>query len=484
MYRTIPAHPDQWPGLVVKLDGEDAYAINTCNDFGLLSGGGVYGMVADAGLDIFRSRGMGPVSRWVDDHMFIRIRRTHLEEYNQQRRKWRKEIGANGGRIHERSRLWYKGRTMANGRAEEFDEDMEAELQDLAARRGATVDEEPFSYSDEDIERLSVVLGTVWEESETVHFRTTVPFLGFSWDLDRRTVSLLEEKQSKYLRAIQDWRSRRLHSLEQVQKLYGKLLHTSLVIPKGRAYLTKLEAMLGTFNNHPYAPHHAPQHTDDDLLWWERLLQGPPITRTISIPADPTEVHAYSDASSGWGIRITIGERWRAWRLRKGWKADGRDIGWAEAIGFELLVIAILQANRGQGDEKHIRVYGDNKGVVEGWWRGRSRSWRVNEVFRRIHELCEQSGATIHTRYVPSERNPADDPSRGIYPPRTKLLPYIPIPTDIRSFVTDFDSPDAETQDEVVPTPKPRREQSERRNPGDDQTDEWWQIERQAHIIR
>jgi hypothetical protein len=68
-----PPPPDQWPGLVVKLGDEDLYAINTCNDFGLVSGGGVYGMVADAELDIFRRKGMGPASRWVDDHFFVRI---------------------------------------------------------------------------------------------------------------------------------------------------------------------------------------------------------------------------------------------------------------------------------------------------------------------------------------------------------------------------------------------------------------------------
>lgn len=438
-------------------------------------------MVADAELDIFRRRGMGPVSRWVDDHIFVRIRRVHLEEYNKRRREWRKEIKENGGRIQERSRVWYKGRTMANGRAEEFDEDMGAELQDLAEKRGASLEEEPFCYNDDDIEQLSKDLGTVWETSKTVHFRTMVPFLGFSWDLDNHTVSLLEEKQSKYLQAIRDWKSRRLHSLEQVQKLYGKLLHTSLVIPKGRAYLTKLEAMLGTFNNRPFTPHHAPQHTEEDLLWWERLLRGPTITRTVSIPADLTEIHAYSDASSGWGIGITVGKRWRAWRLRKGWKMDGRDIGWAEAVGFELLVIAVLQSRRDQNRGEHIKVYGDNKGVVEGWWKGRSRSWRVNEVFRRIHEICEQSGATIHTRYVPSKSNPADDPSRGVYPPHANLLPNIPIPAEIRSFVADFDSPDVEGWHEVVPTQKPRRERSERRNPGDDGSDEWWQIENRTY---
>ena len=34
-YRTIPVTSDQWPGLVVRLLGNDEFAINLCNDFGL-----------------------------------------------------------------------------------------------------------------------------------------------------------------------------------------------------------------------------------------------------------------------------------------------------------------------------------------------------------------------------------------------------------------------------------------------------------------
>jgi hypothetical protein len=72
-YRTIPITPDQWLGLVVKLLDDDEFAINTCNNFGLTSAGGIYGEVGDATLNIFRAQGIGPISRWVDDHIFFRI---------------------------------------------------------------------------------------------------------------------------------------------------------------------------------------------------------------------------------------------------------------------------------------------------------------------------------------------------------------------------------------------------------------------------
>ena len=75
------------------------------------------------------------------------------------------------------------------------------------------------------------------------------------------------------------------------------------------------------------------------------------------------DIQAFSDASSGFGIAITIGDRWRAWRLIPGWQSlDGkRDIGWAEALGFELLIRSIIGFGYVSG---HFKVYGDNKGVV------------------------------------------------------------------------------------------------------------------------
>ena len=55
-YCTIPAKPDQWPGLIIHLRVDDQFAINVCNNFGLTSAGGIYGMVADVELTCSRDR--------------------------------------------------------------------------------------------------------------------------------------------------------------------------------------------------------------------------------------------------------------------------------------------------------------------------------------------------------------------------------------------------------------------------------------------
>lgn len=51
--------------------------------------------------------------------------------------------------------------------------------------------------------------------------------------------------------------------------------------------------------------------------------------------------------------------------------------------------------------------------VVKGWWNGWGHSRSINEVFKRIHEITQQSTGELsfHTVYFESKLNPADAPS-------------------------------------------------------------------------
>ena len=433
-YRTIPVQPAQWPGLVIRLQAEDQFAVNVCNNFGLMSAGGAYGMLADAGADLFRGHGMGPLAKWVDDHIFFRVPRTHLRSYNAQRAEWHSEIHASGGRRQEGGCLWYGGKDIPGGLAEEFDEDCSATLHDFAHASPRPPPDRDFAYADADIDELSAYLGIRWQSSKTIPFGEEVPYLGFRWNLRTLVVHLTDKKKAKYLAAITDWKRKRTHNLLEAQGLYGKLLHAALVIPAGRAHLTSMEAMLASFNNSPFLPHTPPRDTPDDLAWWQQQLQRPSIAIPIPRPCPLVEHKAYSDASSGFGVAITVGARWRAWRLAPGWRSQGRDIQWAEAIGFELLTICVFALST-EGD--HIMVHGDNRGVVEGWWKRCSANRPTNHIFRRILQLSEDSNRTVHTRYVPSAQNPADAPSRGSYPPRSLLLDPITVPSEARHLLVD-----------------------------------------------
>ena len=182
--------------------------------------------------------------KWVDDHIFFRIPWAHHSKYNKHRSIWQQEILSCGGCRQCGSQLWYGGRNLPGGSLEEFDEDCSTVLTDLAETSPHNEEDRSFTYADADIDRISSLLGIQWEPSKSVPFGTKVPYLGFRWDLHAHVVHLLEEKRVKYLAVIMEWEKDHTHNLLETQQLYGKLLHTTLVLPAGQAYLTNLEAML------------------------------------------------------------------------------------------------------------------------------------------------------------------------------------------------------------------------------------------------
>lgn len=439
-YRGIPLHPTQWPGAVVRI-GPKEFCLDTCASFGLSPGAGVYGSLADAGVDLFRSEGIGPISKWMDDHVFIRILLEYLAEYNRNRQHWAKQIQALGWQ-HDGGRISYRGHALADGTVEEFDEDCVFPFADKSAHSDRSPEDRRYTYNFDDIDRFSARLCIPWELSKDTAFASVTTYIGFDWDLHNLTVTVGPKKKAKYLLAIEEWFARPTHALQEVQKLYGKLLHTCLVVPPGRAYLTGLEAMLSTGSTSPFVPHFPPKSVREDLRWWEQILSKPVLSRPIPGPVTLRDMGAFSDASSGIGIAIVINGRWRAWRLIPGWqRLDGeKDIGWAEALGFEFMVRSIVESDDASGQ---FQTYGDNQGVVDGWRNGRSRNNAVNIVFRRIHAiLSSTNGHTgIRVSYVPSALNPADDPSRGIYASRALLLPPIALPDGLERFVVDATTP-------------------------------------------
>lgn len=118
--------------MVVRLSGDDSFAIDIRNGFGLASSGGGFEYIAKPGTQIMRANGIGPIARWVDDHILFRIRKEYMDAYNKRRKEWAADIASNGGELHDGGRLWFKGKPMPNDRPEEFDEDMAFPIKDLS----------------------------------------------------------------------------------------------------------------------------------------------------------------------------------------------------------------------------------------------------------------------------------------------------------------------------------------------------------------
>lgn len=79
-YCTMPVHPSQWHGLVVRLS-DSHFAIDTALCFSFAPSMGIYGNVTSAGVNIMRFVDIGSILCWVDDHLFIHIPQVHLPCY-------------------------------------------------------------------------------------------------------------------------------------------------------------------------------------------------------------------------------------------------------------------------------------------------------------------------------------------------------------------------------------------------------------------
>ena len=86
----------------------------------------------------------------------------------------------------------------------------------------------------------------------------------------------------------------------------------------------------------------------------------------------------------------------------------------------------------------HIVVHSDNQGVVQAVRAGSSNGKHRNAELRHIVRRMMDYKIWISTEWIPTDENPADDPSRGIFPPRSKLFGYpLKVPDHVKALVAN-----------------------------------------------
>ena len=150
-YRTIPLHEFQWPSAVVCADNDQFY-LDMCLAFGATPSVGMYSAVADAGAEIIRHRGIGPLDKWVDDHIFVCIRRDFLPYYNTMRSQWHNQIISSGNMRQSGGRISFPGLELQGGSYEEFNEDCSRPIKDLSNNSPHSPHDRLFTYNLQDID--------------------------------------------------------------------------------------------------------------------------------------------------------------------------------------------------------------------------------------------------------------------------------------------------------------------------------------------
>lgn len=159
-------------------------------------------------------------------------------------------------------------------------------------------------------------------------------------------------------------------------------------------------------------------------------------TKSPSLCVNP---EVFVDASN-LGIGLIFGSRWLAWKFNQANpyipRNSGRiDTSWSELIAAELGVRTLIAAGF---RSTTVRMRSDNTSVVSAL---KNRTWgnidRLTCVLARIMELCDAYELDLRPKHVEGEKNPADAPSRGRFPPLEKLLVLAPsIPLQLEGVVT------------------------------------------------
>lgn len=292
-----------------------------------------------------------------------------------------------------------------------------------------------YTYSEDIVEEVAKHLGWPWAPEKHQPFSSTFTYIGFKWSLAQHMVSIPPNKKAKYITRLEAWEQGQPVSRQACNAVIGTLNHCCLAVPEGRSRMPALYKLAASFAHarNKFATRRIGAEVANDVAWWRTRLRMEFCGSKLSIPPPTEGDEIFVDASTSWGIGLMINDRWFAWKLKPGWKADGRDIGWAEMVAVELAMRALIALGR---HSCSLRIRSDNMGVVGALRGGCSRNAQQNQCLQRIVSLFTERAIWPVLEWVSTKENIADAPSRGVLPPESERLPSLfEIPNRLKPFI-------------------------------------------------
>ena len=375
-HRRMPVAPEDRLHVCIAWNGK--VILDFCCCFGCSSSSGIFGRCADAIKTIYIHQKVDDVLNWADDFTF-----------------WRFPI------LPSPSGPW------------------------------------TYSYDESLIWDVANTLGWPWSKKpgKCIPFASSFKYVGFEWDLTQKTVRLPDSKRQKFLAKLSPWVQNGKVSAKECQSLVGSLNHCSVVVFSSRSRLPSLYRFSAQFQSRSqFIKLSIPNTVLKDVEWWRTVLSDPSAcSMPIRQRPPPSSCKIYVDASTSWGIGLLIDGRWQAWQLLHGWHSDGRDIGWAEMLAVEMALLTLIA---GKLPPATYSILSDNTGVVGAFSTSYSRNSHQNSILRHILILMRESDIWLETRWIPSEENLADGPSRGKFPTQSsRIRTTVSIPPPFRSLL-------------------------------------------------
>ncbi|KAF8636131.1 hypothetical protein AX17_003763 [Amanita inopinata Kibby_2008] len=107
------------------------------------------------------------------------------------------------------------------------------------------------------------------EYLKCIPFASTFTYIGFQWELDKKTVCLPDKKRERYLANLELQDEGYRPSCDEVESLVGMLNHITLILPAGRAHLVHLYKLRTTFDQsrNQWVRNKISNDALDDLKW-------------------------------------------------------------------------------------------------------------------------------------------------------------------------------------------------------------------------
>ena len=249
--------------------------------------------------------------------------------------------------------------------------------------------------------------------------RKIVPYLGFLSDSTREVFLLIPAKKEKFLSLIERTLACSMVSVKSLQRLVGKCVSFSLVVPGALLYTREMNSAIsrGLRTSKPIKLHGALKEEvsqwlflrswDDPLPWRdERHIR-------ISLATDAS--------ASGWGGSVTLSDR--AVQVSDYWleEEQGFDISVKEALALDKVLLSFSDSLKNAWVDGFV----DNLAVVHSWQRQGGRSMSLNKAIKKLFLTTTKYNIALHLMYVPSNENEADAPSRRLTTLDSKLHPEL-----------------------------------------------------------
>lgn len=244
-----------------------------------------------------------------------------------------------------------------------------------------------------------------------------VRYLGYLCDSQRRAFILPQDKKEKFRTLRETILSQQETDLKSLQRFAGKTTSFSIAVPAARLYTRACYRTIGHACKTPARPIRVSGELREEISYWRFLDSWN--SHLPWFEERHKVVSCFTDASnSGWGAILLV-DAVESRRLRDYW---GREDQEKPIVIREAL--ALQQALRTMGsDLKNCRVdaHVDSLPVVLAWRNQGGRSKNLSEAIKSIHETALSFNIALALSYVPSSKNPADQPSRSLSPNDCKL---------------------------------------------------------------